>query len=48
VAISVLNAGGQWKQITAPGEPTVPIPFGSRRQRRNLGKAEWRKSQQRF
>jgi hypothetical protein len=46
--ISVLNAGGQWKQIAARGEPTVPIPFGSRRQRRNMGKAEWRKSQQRF
>jgi hypothetical protein len=46
--ISVLNAGGQWKQIAAQGEPTVPIPFGSRRQRRNMGKAEWRKSQQRF
>jgi hypothetical protein len=46
--ISVLKAGGQWKQIAALGEPTVPVPFGSRRQRRNMGKAEWRKSQQRL
>ena len=46
--IPALNAGGQWKQIAARGEPTVPIPFARRRQRRNMGKAEWRKSQQRF
>jgi hypothetical protein len=42
--VSVLDAGGGWTQIAAPGEPATPIPFGSRRQRRSLGKAEWRKS----
>lgn len=35
--ISVLDAGGGWTQVAA---------LGSRRQRRNLGKAEWRNSQQ--
>jgi hypothetical protein len=44
----VLDAGGQWTQIAAQGEPSAAIPLGSRRQRRNMGKAEWRKSQQRF
>jgi hypothetical protein len=46
--ISVLGAAGQWTQITAQGEPSAAIPLGSRRQRRNMGKAEWRKSRQRF
>ena len=46
--ISVLNANGGWTQIAAQGEPSVPIPVGSRRQRRNMGRAEWRKSEQRF
>lgn len=45
--ISVLDAGGRWKQVAARGEASAPIPLGSRRQRRNLGKAEWRRSQQR-
>ena len=43
--ISVLDAGGGWTQVAARGEPSGAIPSGSRRQRRNLGKAEWRKSQ---
>jgi hypothetical protein len=42
--ISVLDTGGAWTQIAAHGEPSAAIPWGSRRQRRNLGKAEWRKS----
>lgn len=42
--ISVLAAGGGWAQVSAQGEPSAPIPLGSRRQRRNLGKAKWRKS----
>jgi len=29
-------------------EPSAAIPLGSRRQRRNLGRAEWRRSQHRF
>jgi hypothetical protein len=40
--ISVLNPAGGWTQIAAQG--TAPIPVGSRRQRRALRKAEWRKS----
>lgn len=42
--ISVLDAGGGWTQIAAQGEPIAPIPLGSRRQRRNMGRADWRKS----
>ena len=44
--ISVLNASGGWTQVAARGEPAAIIPLGSRRQRRNLGKAQWRKSEQ--
>jgi hypothetical protein len=44
--ISVLNASGGWTQVAARGEPAAVIPLGSRRQRRNLGKAQWRKSEQ--
>jgi len=36
-----------WFQPTRD-EPSAAIPLGSRRQRRNLGKAEWRRSQHRF
>jgi hypothetical protein len=46
--ISVLDAAGGWTQITAQGKPGAPIPSGSRRQRRNLEKAKWRKSVLRF
>ncbi len=42
--ISVLDAGGGWTQIAAQGEPIAPIPLGSGRQRRNMGRADWRKS----
>ena len=42
--ISVLEVGGGWTQIAAQGETCVPIPWGSRRQRRNMGKADWRRS----
>ena len=42
--ISVLDAVGGWTQIAAQGQPSVPIPSGSRRQRRNMRKTEWRKS----
>jgi hypothetical protein len=43
--VSVWDAGGGWMQIAARGEPATPIPLGSRRQRRKMGKAEWRRSQ---
>ena len=46
--ISVLEQGRNWTQLGAPGEPSMPIPPGSRRQRRNLGRAKWRKSVRRF
>lgn len=46
--MSVLDAGSGWTQIAARGEPAPPIPLGSRRQRRNLGKAEWRRSRRRL
>ena len=46
--ISVLDAGGGWTQVAEQGEPSTPIPCGSRRQRRNMGKAEWRKSMPRM
>jgi hypothetical protein len=42
--ISVLDAGGGWTQIAAQGEPIAPIPLESRRQPRNMGRADWRKS----
>lgn len=42
--ISILGSDGRWKQVAAQGEPTSSVPMGSRRQRRNLGKAKWRKS----
>jgi hypothetical protein len=45
--ISVLDAGSGWTQIAAQGGSAGPIPVGTRRQRRNMGKAEWRISQQR-
>jgi hypothetical protein len=45
--ISVLDAAGGWTQVAARDEPSAAIPWGSRRQWRNLGMAEWR-SQQRF
>jgi hypothetical protein len=44
--ISVLDAGGGWTQIAERGDSMTPAPFGSRRQRRNMGKSEWRKSRQ--
>ena len=43
--VSVLNAGGEWMQVAARGEPPAAIPWGSRRQRRTMKKAEWRRSQ---
>jgi hypothetical protein len=46
--ISVLDAAGGCTQVAARDEPSAAIPLGSRRQRRNLGKAEWRRSQHRF
>jgi hypothetical protein len=42
--ISVLDPGGLWTQIAAQDAPAIPIPSGSRRQRRTMGKAKWRKS----
>ena len=46
--ISVLDAAGGWTQVAARDEPSAAIPLGSRIQRRNLGKAEWRRSQHRL
>jgi len=40
--ISVLNAVGKWTQIAA--KDAVPIPSGSRRQRRAMPKQEWKRS----
>jgi hypothetical protein len=45
---SVLHAAGGWTQVAAWDEPSAAIPLGSRMQRRNLGKAEWRRSQHRL
>jgi hypothetical protein len=45
--ISVLNASGGWTQVAARSEVPAAIPLGSRRQRRTMEKAEWRRSQQR-
>lgn len=42
--ISVRDESGGWTQVAAQGESAAPIPWGSRRQRRSLDKAEWRKS----
>jgi len=42
--ISALDQEGRWAQITAQGASAAPIPAGSRRQRRTMGKADWRKS----
>ena len=42
--ISVLEEGGGWTQIAARGGPSAPIPWGSRRQRRNMGRVDWRRS----
>jgi hypothetical protein len=42
---SVLDKSGGWTQVAAQGESAASIPAGSRRQRRNLDKAEWRKTQ---
>ena len=42
--ISMLEAGGGWTQIAAQDELSAPIPWGSRRQRRNMGRADWRRS----
>ena len=42
--ISVLDQEGRWTQITAQDVSAVSIPSGSRRQRRTMRKAEWRKS----
>lgn len=42
--ISVLDAGGGWTQKAAPGEAGAAVPLGSRRQRRNMRRVEWRKS----
>ena len=46
--ISVLDAAGGWTQVAARDEPSAAIPLGSRIQTRNLGKAEWRRSQHRL
>jgi hypothetical protein len=46
--IPVLDAAGGWTQVAARDEPSAAVPLGRRRQRRNLGKAEWRRSQPRF
>ena len=40
--ISVLNIGGKWTQLAAQAQ--TPIPAGSRRQRRDMAKPEWRRS----
>ena len=45
--ISVLNASGGWTQVAARGEVPAAIPLGSRRQRRTMEKAEWRRSEPR-
>jgi hypothetical protein len=42
--VSVLDLASGWTQITAEGAGGPPIPTGSRRQRRSMGKAEWRRS----
>jgi hypothetical protein len=46
--ISMLDAAGGWTRVAARDEPSAAIPLGSRIQRRNLGKAEWRRSQHRL
>jgi hypothetical protein len=42
--VSVLDPAKGWTQITAEGAAGPPIPAGSRRQRRRMGSAEWRRS----
>jgi hypothetical protein len=42
--ISVLDEGGRWIQMAEQGRSAVPIPSGSRRQRRTMRKGDWRKS----
>ena len=42
--ISVLDVGGRWVQMAAQDASAVPIPSGSRRQRRSMRKEEWRRS----
>ena len=42
--ISVLDEGGRWIQMAEQGASAVPIPSGSRRQRRTMRKGDWRKS----
>jgi hypothetical protein len=42
--VSVLDPGGGWTQITAEGTGGPEAPAGSRRHRRSIGKANWRRS----
>jgi hypothetical protein len=42
--VSVLDPANGWTQITAEGKGGPLIPAGSRRQRRRMGCAEWRRS----
>ena len=43
--VSTLNAQKGWTQLTAEGDGGPPIPDGSRRNRRQLEKSTWRKSE---
>jgi len=42
--VSVLDPASGWTQITAEGAGGPPAPAGSRRDRRTIEKAKWRKS----
>ena len=42
--VSVLDPASRWTQITAKGEGGPPAPPGSRRHRRSIGNAKWRRS----
>jgi len=42
--VSVLDPASGWIQITAEGADAPPAPAGSRRYRRSIGKAKWRRS----
>jgi hypothetical protein len=43
--ISLLDPAKGWTQITGAGTGGPEAPVGSRRQRRGLGRIEWRRSE---
>jgi hypothetical protein len=43
--ISLLDPAKGWTQITGAGTGGPEAPVGSRRQRRGLGRIEWKKSE---